>query len=297
MATTAPVIPQQMIWYMSYKDEGQAYSQFINHTGRIITVPFEGEYDRLIDTPNYPQPKKEENISLLAAMTTEAAATYGSVDSRSVDADSVAFAFSTAGDDRLLVAASAVDDGTPNATMTYNGSGLSTAQTRNTGFSDPSRMELEYLVAPDTGSNTFSISGFSGNDFCVVVAYYTGMDQTSPLDNANNSVDSSSPYVTGSLSLTNAGIMVMMGSDDDDTASARTVSGTGNERKDILCGSGAGDYGAWFSDRIETSSGSYTLGYSNGTASYSEMVYATFKEAAAAASGAAPVESFWDDEF
>lgn len=86
------------------------------------------------------------------------------------------------GSDRLLVVGTVGNGGTDSITgVTYNGVAM-TKSTNIQGGGGSRYATLWYLVAPATGSNSVVISGASGV-IAGVAASYTGVNQSSPVDN------------------------------------------------------------------------------------------------------------------
>jgi len=102
------------------------------------------------------------------------------------------------GSDRLLVLIFTVNDSEGGISgATYAGAALTRGITF-AGGTDLDGVEIWYKIAPATGSNTLAISGLPvSSDYHAYSASFTGVQQTSPLDDSDSaSGNSATPSVT-----------------------------------------------------------------------------------------------------
>lgn len=290
IAGVTPIVPydeKAIFWYQPEANSEICYQRYADGTEKPF--PCE-EYWHIANTPGDLAPERTKLRRLWEPEPAEAAIAFDAVNGAAADAISVSFSLTVgaAGSNRLLVGAAYEDAGVAISTMTYAGVALTSSVDYDNGGLGPLHVVMRYLVAPATGANTFAVTWASGSpDICAMAASYTGVVQTSPVDdNVATAVDSTSPFTTGTLTTTQAnGLIVGVSGDSDGTAAARTISGTGTERQDAICGSGAGDYGRWMADRIVTTATNYTLAYTNATADGDDAILAgiAFKEDTGAA--------------
>lgn len=306
IAGAVPVVPYDenaVLWYQPEKDSKICYQRYADGSEKPFSCD---EYWHIANTPGDLAPDRTKFRRIWQPEPAEAAIAFDAVNGGAADAISVSFSLTVgaAGTNRLLVGAAYEDSGVAISTMTYAGVALTSSVDYDNGGVGPLHVVMRYLVAPATGANTFAVTWASGSpDICAMAASYTGVAQTSPVDdNVATAVDNTSPFSTGTLTTTQAnGLIVGVSGDSDGTANARAISGTGTERQDALCGSGAGDYGRWMADRIVTTATNYTLAYTNATADGDDAILAgiAFKEdtgGAPPAAGRVKKTIIWYDE-
>lgn len=118
-----------------------------------------------------------DNSAVVASWTTSSPATAS---------------FTCTGTDRILFVAVMTGGGgsaAPSA-ATYNGVAMTELGTVTDA--DGNKNTLLYLVAPATGSNTISITRGGGTRMSIVAASYTGVDQTTPIDDSSTDAGQSS---------------------------------------------------------------------------------------------------------
>ncbi len=98
------------------------------------------------------------------------------------DASSFSFSHTSTGSDRLLIVSVHSDNGDRDVTtVSYGETNLNHLTTIIHSGGKP-RIEVWYLTAPNTGSNTVSVSLAGGADKCAIGAIsYTGVNQTNPI--------------------------------------------------------------------------------------------------------------------
>lgn len=119
------------------------------------------------------------------------------------------FSHTCSGSDRLLLVFPATAASTSVFTATaasYNGVAMTEVPSSGSLFSDGThalRIQCFYLVAPDTGSNTVSVTwdSMSGSDRVIFAASFNGVHQSSPLGSAATSNGTAKP---SSLTVTSA---------------------------------------------------------------------------------------------
>lgn len=113
----------------------------------------------------------------------------------------LSFAVSTGSNRLLLVFASQASAEVAISGATYNGVSM-TAHTEGVAISALRRYRLFYLVAPATGANDVVVTYASASSRPIIlVAEFTGVDQTTPLDTITNHTNGSvQNWDTGSFS-------------------------------------------------------------------------------------------------
>ncbi len=114
------------------------------------------------------------------------------------DAQSFSFSHTSTGSNRLLVVSVYCDNGDRDVTnVSYGGTNLDHLTTIIHSGGKP-RIEVWYLTAPETGSNTILVSLAEGADKCAIGAIsYTGVNQTNPIQGTTTTQGySTSPSVT-----------------------------------------------------------------------------------------------------
>jgi hypothetical protein len=114
------------------------------------------------------------------------------------DAQSFSFSHTSTGSNRLLIVSVHCDNGDRDVTtVSYGGTNLNHLTTIIHSGGKP-RIEVWYLTAPDTGSNTVSVSLAGGADKCAIGAIsYNGVNQTTPIQGTTTTQGySTSPSVT-----------------------------------------------------------------------------------------------------
>lgn len=177
------------------------------------------------------------------------------------------------GSDRLLVALIALRGNATQSVsgITYNGDAMTKA-TSQSHTSSNIDTEIWYLVNPDTGSNTMQVT-FSGLQCEAMGLAFTGVKQTSPLDQTAGAEGTSS---TPSVSITpteNNELVVGVLIHESSTASS-----VGSGETSIY----DTDQGAWNTSAsfvVQTTAGAQTVDWSNGTSDVWTVSAASFKEA------------------
>lgn len=96
-------------------------------------------------------------------------------------ASSLTFSHTTSGSDRVLVVGVSVGAAMSVSTVTYNGVGMTQANTQNMGGAVFTNTYLYYLVAPATGANNVVISTSGAGFIWGYGLSFTGVDQTNPI--------------------------------------------------------------------------------------------------------------------
>jgi hypothetical protein len=211
---------------------------------------------------------------------------FDAASSTGVDAAGITLSHTTGvGSNRLMVVFITIDGDTISGTPTYAGNNLTLIR----NFLGLTYRVYMYYQVPTSGANNLSVSFTTGTpDAGAMVLTYTGVDQASPLVTSTlGANDTASPY-GGSIVTTSSNDLVVLGAaDDDNTAGARTPLVNTNERRDVVQGSGAGDYGGYMADIITTGvAGSKTITYTDASISESTFILAAFKEATGGAATA-----------
>lgn len=111
----------------------------------------------------------------------EAAVTHDATSVFNLDADTTPYAFTHtvgSGSNRLLLCMSAITGSIDVTAITYNGDSLTFLDTAaNSGRT----VEVWYLINPDTGSNTVSMTGDGTANGMASCTSFHGVDQTTPL--------------------------------------------------------------------------------------------------------------------
>ncbi len=171
------------------------------------------------------------------------------------------------GTDRLLVVQVTHEINTGPATLSnvaYNGTSmtLAVASTSLTGqFNE--HCSLYYLVAPTTGSNDFTVDiSQTGQDIGIAWAVYTGVDQTTPIENAE--VEFTSSFMDGgdgdrdiTTTTNDATILLTMWIGRSNTGPFTVVDGNSNLRVNYSTATGNSGYSACLVDRATTTAGAY----------------------------------------
>lgn len=137
---------------------------------------------------------------------------------RSGGANSVTFAHTTSGSDRILVVQISIQDSNhanlPVTSVTYNSVALT--KIRHDEATGNNRTELWYLVAPATGTNNVVVT-ITGNvgELAAGAMTFTGVDQSSPID-ANNGATGNSNAASASLTTvsSNAWLVAVCSAED-----------------------------------------------------------------------------------
>ena len=202
--------------------------------------------------------------------------TFDAKSAQGFDATSTTLSHTTSGTNRLLVVAVAVDGASTISSVTYAGVAMTLAKT----FYNIRRISLYYLVAPATGANNIAVTLSGSDDAGIMAVSYNGVNQTAPFDDTIASDVNTSPYGQTITTRHEKELIVFASADDDNVAPARTPSGSSTERHDVLLGSGAGDFGGFFSDLIVATPSTNTLSYTDVDIFESTSVIATFRPAA-----------------
>lgn len=199
------------------------------------------------------------------------------------DSSSQTLSHTCSGADRLLVVAIVIDGTETVTAITYAGVSMTQLVTVAPGNF---RIYLFYLLAPATGANNISVTLSGNQDVGIMAASYTGVAQSSPTDGTASGADDNTDPFGRSITTSQANSLVVLASaDNNDNVNQRTPSASSNERHDVIVGSGAGTFGGFFSDRVTTAAGSYTLTYAPdppGSVTAATCVIAAFKEATGA---------------
>ncbi len=167
----------------------------------------------------------------------------------------ITWSHTCSGSDRLLVvgvAFSQTDTGVT-TTVTYNGVSMTSLGKAHTNNQTSGFVELFYLVAPATGTNTVSYTASTSGDLGGGSVSFTGVDQTTPVANTATNFGTGTSV---SLSVTNtSGNMVVdaMASGSDIFSSSQTI-----RWNLFLNNNGAAGNSA---QSTSTSTGSVSMGY------------------------------------
>jgi len=96
-------------------------------------------------------------------------------------ATAISFSYTCSGSNRLLITISYAYNAMTTA-PTYNGVSMTQIGGNLSGAALGLTVNMWYLVAPATGSNTFAMSGGTGNEHGVMLISYTGVNQSSPIN-------------------------------------------------------------------------------------------------------------------
>jgi hypothetical protein len=124
----------------------------------------------------------------------------------------VTFSHTCTGTNRLLVlffVSTAPGHYTNVTSCSYNGVALTNATVVHQGSAPEVTSEIWYLVGPATGANTVSVTWANGSGVsptgAIITASFTGVSQSSPLDNVNDAADTTTnPTCTLTTGINNA---------------------------------------------------------------------------------------------
>ena len=282
--------PQDIIGKKEVKirREGRAYYDEFFDGQKIVRVQSEKtKYDGLRYTKDYPQPKKQKLENIINSINSaDAAIAFQSatVSARALNATSVSFSHTvSAGSNLILFIADSCDDndsGSYTATdASFNGDVASFIVA--SGEFSVNTNDMFYLVNPDVGTFTVSVSDdelFSCDGLKGIASGFTGVEQSSPIDNSQPGGNASASDVSISIATGVANTWIIDSHTEGTDSHTYAAQGSQIERWE----GSLGNHGAFGSTLSAPSATTYNMAWDISTNDDWAGVAVSFKEATAA---------------